>query len=1137
MDTITHYLQTLRRKVFFNDIRLFFWRMYFVFIVFLFVIIILESLLYLSILQRKAIVFGFSGFSIAVIFSTMIYGIFVFSDRIKKYQLSTLALEAGEAGMEKKDMLLNAYQLENQKESSYSLDLEKSFIEAVRSKLIDPKSSSLIRSDLINKWKTILFYAFMFISVFIYSSWKHSVSSVYRLAHINTTFSPPVPFELKSESKYIAILGGENATVNFSASGNAPDSLFIEFKPLAYQKDKDSLIVKTAYNENGIYETDLSEVFQNYRYRAYLPSTKFWQPWNEISSKSYSISVTDRPSISDLVIKINYPNYTGLAPKTQKANQSEILALPGSEIDVSLRSNINLEEARLILNGNDLDMLVRNRTAKLTIPMTDSSTFFISLKDERGITNRNPIPFHLKFVDDLYPRISVIKPAPIIELGGDQAIPILMNIDDDFGFTKLQLSYEIHRPNYIDAEPKISMFSISSLDTSKSQQQVATNWEVQGLGLMPEDELHFRFELYDNDIVSGPKKQISDIFIAKVPSLNDLFMSYENKEEDIISEAQKEFELVRKLKDRIEKTRLELLKTDKPDWEQQQAIKNSLDEAKDQIENFQKLNEKLDQLNSQANKHDLFSKEMLAKFNDLQKLIEEILPPELLNDLDRMQEALDALDIDDMISALENMSNNMNHMEKELDRFLDIFERVKAEQKIDEVRKRLKELVNNQDNVDRQIRSTNNTTDFSQFKRLSQEEKLIQKEMNDVLNEIDSSIDPIKRFSRKTAQGLESLSESSEVKMAKGHIRDAIKKLNEQKPFEAMDASFSGLQSMQSIQNSMDQISQDFQKQTTREMAKKFRGILKDLLSISKSQESLQKETSEIPANSPRQNDLANKQQVLQDQLIQTMSKAMDLSKETFLVTPEMGQKLGKANAQMAASKTKLAERNSRGSLGNQGSAMMNLNESARSIIQTINKMQADGSASGYEEFLSQMEKMSNQQRNVNEQGMQLALGQMASSAQQNLLSKMLGQQRDIQNSLKQLMRELEENGDGSLGDLGGVARDIEEVINQLGQNNFDRSVMDRQQQILTRMLNAQNSMTERGLNDERKSKTSFGLVSKAPSGLPDDLGQRQLLVSKAMDDALSAGFSRDYQTMIRRYFNSLNDTGLLYRMDSTVVR
>ena len=143
------------------------------------------------------------------------------------------------------------------------------------------------------------------------------------------------------------------------------------------------------------------------------------------------------------------------------------------------------------------------------------------------------------------------------------------------------------------------------------------------------------------------------------------------------------------------------------------------------------------------------------------------------------------------------------------------------------------------------------------------------------------------------------------------------------------------------------------------------------------------REAQDIPLNSPRQNGLAVNQQVLQDQLFQTMNKALELSKETFLVTPEMGQSLGRANAQMSASKTKLAERNSKGSVKNQGSAMMALNQSAKSIIQTISKMQTDGSASGYEEFLSQMEKMSNQQRNVNEQGMQLALGQLASSAQQ----------------------------------------------------------------------------------------------------------------------------------------------------------
>ena len=94
------------------------------------------------------------------------------------------------------------------------------------------------------------------------------------------------------------------------------------------------------------------------------------------------------------------------------------------------------------------------------------------------------------------------------------------------------------------------------------------------------------------------------------------------------------------------------MKADEPDWEQQQAINNSLEEAKDQIENFQKLSEKLDQLNNQANKHELFSDNMIAKFRDLQKLIEEIFPPELMKNLDWMQEALENMDIDNQIANL-----------------------------------------------------------------------------------------------------------------------------------------------------------------------------------------------------------------------------------------------------------------------------------------------------------------------------------------------------------------------------------------------------------------------------------------------------------------------------------------------------
>ena len=323
----------------------------------------------------------------------------------------------------------------------------------------------------------------------------------------------------------------------------------------------------------------------------------------------------------------------------------------------------------------------------------------------------------------------------------------------------------------------------------------------------------------------------------------------------------------------------------------------------------------------------------------------------MFDDIDDIREALEDLDVNEMLSALEDISNNLNNIEQELDRFLDIFQRIKVEQKIDEIRKRIEQLVKNQDNLDQQIRSINKQTDPSIFKRLSQEQKINNKELSNIINEMKNSINGIKKVSRKTAQELENLAESNSADLTKKHLKETVKNLDNQKPFQAMDASYSGMQSMQSMESSMNQISSNFQKQASREMAKKFRFILRDLLSISKSQELLRAEAENIPPNSPRKNDLASEQQLLQDQLVKTMKKTMDLSKETFLVTSDMGQSLGQANAQMNTSKTKLAERNSKGSLNNQTQAMTALNKSAKSIIQTINSMNDGGSASGYEEF------------------------------------------------------------------------------------------------------------------------------------------------------------------------------------------
>ena len=125
-----------------------------------------------------------------------------------------------------------------------------------------------------------------------------------------------------------------------------------------------------------------------------------------------------------------------------------------------------------------------------------------------------------------------------------------------------------------------------------------------------------------------------------------------------------------------------------------------------------------------------------------------------------MDEALKDMKPEELLSALDNLSSNIQQVENELDRFLDIFKRVKAEQEVDELRKRLEQLVQNQDNIDEQIRKMDNETNASNFKRLLQEQKINKREFDEIISSMDNATDDIKQFSRKTAQSLEELSES-----------------------------------------------------------------------------------------------------------------------------------------------------------------------------------------------------------------------------------------------------------------------------------------------------------------------------------------------------------------------------------------
>ncbi len=1093
---------------------------------FLLIFLLLESVLYFSPFYKKLVLLSIIVLFLIIVLWLIISYIIITQNRNKKYTWNYLAKIIGKVIFpHNQDTALNAFQIESQINLTQSKDLANTFIDKTAKKIADINPNDIIdKSPLLNiKLMTaiIMLAAILILSI----SWEQSSDAFYRWKNYNEEFSAPKPFNLYSLTRNQHILGGEKTSITIMSEGENPDSVLLKLIPTQItlnHRDSSIIELKAGLNSSGLYQFELPELFQDYKYNAIVNAKYFFQAWGYVQSATDTIFVTDRPKFNDFKIKIIPPAYSKLPSEHLDGSIALVQGLKGSIVNINIESNRVLKSCFINVNDSVSFFNTNQNKANGKFAIEDDGKFSIHLVDPRGITNRDPIPYHISIIPDNNPIIKVVTPPPIITLGNNQIIQYELEIEDDYGFNNLQLAYEIRRPKYLGVEPYIAMFKIPELNQDTTKQTIKTHWNLSDLMLMPDDEVHYHFELSDNDEISGPKKTISNTFIAKVPSLSDLYEKLEEKEENINEQIAESIEDLIVLKDEIDNMELDLLKTeDVLKWEEKKRVNEILDEAKNELNNLKNISDTIENLMKQSEKHELFNPDLMKKFKELSSLLKNIIPQNLLDNLNKAQSSLDQMDLQSLQEALENMSNNISEIESELDRYIDIFKRLVAEQKLTELKNRLEKLVQQKDKLDRDIESFENTSDE---KRIWQEELRGLEELTNINDEIQEASELIKPFSQKSSKRLDDLRNSSDFNLASKNIEETISDLKSKNIKSARSSSKSSLNNLNNIQQELASIQQEFQNETVSEMAKKLEKIMRDILFLSKEQEQLQEETFSLSRNSSMLKNMANKQQIIQDQLNRTINQMIDLSKETFSITPQIGKSIGKANNAIEQTKSDITNRDIRNASQNQNKAMEGLNSAALNLFQSIQQMKSSGSASGFEQFLKMMQQMAGQQQGVNQKGMNLSLGQMSNEAQQQLIKSMLKGQKNIQKTLQELIKEIQQSGkQQGNGDLNGIAKDMEEVISDLSNFRYNRKTKEKQRRILSRMLDSQTSLSQRGYKDERKSFSSDTTMQYiSTGGLPIDLGQRQNIALDALNRSLNSGYTREYQTMIKRYFNSM---------------
>jgi len=350
--------------------------------------------------------------------------------------------------------------------------------------------------------------------------------------------------------------------------------------------------------------------------------------------------------------------------------------------------------------------------------------------------------------------------------------------------------------------------------------------------------------------------------------------------------------------------------------------------------------------------------------------------------------------------------------------------------------------------------------------------------------------------------------------------------LSENNMNQATNSSQSLEKQLQTLSSKLEQAQAAMNQQNKDEVMAKMKKTTNNLLRLSKDEEKLMNKTNEISNLSDDFRSMAQSQQEITENMKKVIKDIVDLSKETFFLSPKMGQIIGKSYTSMNKGLKALEERDKNGAAKSQKQAMSGLNQAVMEMQSSMQSASQSKSGMGFEKFMKQMQQMAGKQGQLNKEGMDLMQGKgnsrSFSMSQQGELARMAAQQEALRKSLEQLNSEMGNRSD-VLGRMDNIADEMKKVVEDMQKMNYSKKTIQRQQNILSRMLDAQKSVREREYSKKRKAEVGKQYAHKNPSELQESVNEKKERLRKELKRALEEGYSIDYEKLIEEYFRNLN--------------
>ena len=936
-------------------------------------------------------------------------------------------------------------------------------------------------------------------------------SAIERLASPQTTFTPPNPYNYVIEPGSLTLEHGNSFLPSIRFQNERPKDILLAFKTNIEENYRQRSPKTLQQNKASFAPISLTT------------DVSYYIIMDGFESKKYDINVQLRPRFEKLTLNIIPPAYTQLDSTSYSYPFSKIQAYRGSDIEIEGLANKNLSEL-LYISSNLNDTLSVNRgstgdnlyTIKTKVGAVDTISF--RMRDEAGLTNENNFRFIVDPQKDQSPYVDLITPSENIRMKSAKLLTIEYEAGDDFGLTEAELHYELQRA--FTPEPERGSLALDKPDINERQ---SYQWNLPDLDPKARDQITYWIEVYDNDRYSGRKKGRSQKMMITFPSTTEYMDELDSKEREVTESLKGISQSFDRMEQQYEQFKKRLQQNPKTDWEQKQQLEEVEKERQEIDKKVDELNRKFEEIRKEIERNQSMSPETLEAYDELQKLMKEINDPELQKALEELRNSLGEMNPDEMRKALEDYEFNEEQYRQRIDRTLNLFKALKLNSDLEKAAQSLEELAEQEKEI-------------SESNELSQEEikqqESIREDLSDLQEQLNNIDDTAPDKAKPQVEELQQKS-SKQLNEIQKELQQNINKLKEQtspqKDFDIQKQQQNIHRQLQQQAQQMRSAKQQLNKQRRQVNRAALEYVLHSLINLSVNQEELTKETETIPPQSGAFVEKARKERNISGQFTMLSDSLFKVSSEIPSFSNRINKKKTEVENHLSRAVELLAERDGSNATHAQRQSLGGINKLTTmitSLLDQLNNQQGGGSggAMSMQQLMEQMKKMSGEQQRLNKQIQEMIndmQGNRLSQDQMDRLNQLSKQQNKIRKQLRELQRRGQlESGDRVLSELERMSEQMEDAINDLRGGQLDQQLMQRQQNILSRMLNAEKAVQKRGKEERREATTAESRKQRASPDITLEELQKQ--VRKMINDPDYTTFADDYQRLIEHYFELL---------------